>query len=209
MKCSEWGMTADEVRAVIADAGGIVLAKFHKGSGRNLNQVKLVGTTNRNALFKVAGEVRTISLDDVKPSAGKSRSIVEAMRAKRDNPTPKPPAIVSPPKAIPQPVPVPVPQPQEAIMPPDFAPRPQTKATSVPVPSTATLSPGTITMAASKIETALREVESRKSDVAAAERDMRAAEDLLSSARSALAKAEGDARKLAADFNALVSGVTG
>lgn len=207
MKGSEWGMTADEVRAVIADAGGLVLGRFDHGSGRNINQVRLVGSTNKQAMYKVAGETRAIFLDDIKPAAGKARKLVEDMRAKRDNQTTKQPAIVSPPKAIHQPVTDP--QPQEATVPPDFAPRPQPKATSVPATSTATLSPGTITMAASKIETALREVESRKTDVAAAERDMRAAEDLLSSARSALAKAEGDARKLAADFNALVSGVTG
>lgn len=203
MSGAEWGITADEGHAIIAQARGEVLVRDANTGGRAVHEAKLLAVTNsRGMIRRRGGQGVWYDLGVIKPCAGEARDVVTAMRG-----TPKKAptlqttletigTMMNPPEATETKK-----HTTETTMPPDFAPRPAPKATN-------TLQPGSLTIAASHIETACKEVEAKRADVVRAEADLKAARDLLDGATEALAKAEQNALKLAQDFNAMVSKLT-
>lgn len=188
---AEWGITADEGRAIIASAGGEVMVRDTNSHHRAVRSGKLLEVTNRTGKVHGGGKGgEWYSLDQFKPSGPKAREVVAAIRAKRDA---KPAAKETKPEK------------ETTTMPPDFAPRPQAKTVPVPVavgPSAPV--PGAITIAASKIETALRTAEEKRKDVRAAQVEYDAAKAMLDDAVAAVETAEAEARRLAVELNKLI-----
>lgn len=189
---AEWGLSADEGRAIIADAGGEVMVRDTNSHHRAVRSGKLLEVTNRTGKVHGGGKGgEWYSLDQFKPSGPKAREVVAAMRAKREA---KPAAKETKPEK------------ETMTMPPDFAPRPQAKTVPVPVPAQAPSAPvpGAITIAASKIETALRTAEEKRKDVRAAQVEYDAAKSMLDDAVAAVETAEAEARRLAVELNKLI-----
>lgn len=186
---AEWGITADEGRAIIASAGGEVMVRDTNRHHRAVRSGKLLEVTNRTGKVHGGGKGgEWYSLDQFKPSGPKAREVVAAIRAKREV---KPAAKETKPEK------------ETTTMPPDFAPRPQAKTVPVPVGPSAPV-PGAITIAASKIETALRTAEEKRKDVRAAQVEYDAAKAMLDDAVAAVETAEAEARRLAVELNKLI-----
>ena len=202
MSGAEWGITADEGRAIIAQAAGDVLVRDTNTAKRSVHPARLLEVTNSRGRIHVRGTSgEWFALNLFKPAAGKARDIVAAMRAKKS----QHPPIVPQRDRVTESTEI-----TETTMPPEHAPRPQLKPVTVaatPIVPKA-FEPGSFTLAASRIESAIREVDARRADLAAADRDLDAAKDLVRTAADALAAAEDAAKKLATDFNALVARAT-
>lgn len=84
MSGAEWGITADEARAIMAEADGAVLVRGGWGRGPLVHPGRLIEITSRSAQIHAKGKGGVwYDLDSVKPAAGKSRNLVDALRAKR------------------------------------------------------------------------------------------------------------------------------
>lgn len=222
MSGAEWGITADEARAIVAEAAGEVLVRGGHGRGRLVHPGRLLAVTNTRAQIHTrGGSGAWFSLEAIKPAAGKSRSVVDSMRAKREpkNRTIPDNVLAGIHRAIAA---------QEATentestettetpMPPDYAPRPQPSAKSFPVMAPAataakpaeTLPSGSLLAAASRIESAIKAVDAKRADVEEADRNLADAKELVRIAVKALEEAEASAKKLATEFNELVAKAT-
>ena len=218
MSGAEWGITADEAREIVAKAAGEVLVRGGEGRGRLVHPGRLLAITNSRAQIHTrGGNGAWYPLDAIKPAAGKSRSVVDAMRAKREprNRTIPDDVLAGINKAVNDPEATESTESTEITetpsMPPDFAPRPPEKgfpimaagiATTKPAESVA---PGALTIAASRIESAIREVDAKRADVNEADRNLADAKELCRIAVAALETSETALKKIANEFSDMVA----